>query len=206
MTSRYRENIISNMIKGYITLKQASEISGKEVEALKKQCQTGRIRGAIKQGKTWFVPQGEIIVDDNTTGNGTLNFLVSLVELSRSDEKNSVSFGVSILVNGTFIQGDLVSKSEYLQHFRNSMLTKISFGGEAAKNDFTDKFNDFTNKYFNALQEKDEDGIPSFIHLRNISSGQIAGMDTIEGSYIRIKTSSIDGFMLGVTRRSDERS
>jgi hypothetical protein len=186
------------MIKGYITLKQASEVSGKEVEALKKQCQDGRIRGAIKQGNAWFVPLSEIVVDETSIGNGTLNFLVSIVESTKGNDESSASFGVTFIINGSIIQGELIPRQEYLRHFRESMLTKINFQGQPINDEFKTKFQDFTNKYFDQLVEKDEEGIPSFIHLRKFSSHQIKNGEMIQGSYLRLKTSSIDGFMLGM--------
>lgn len=192
------------MIKGYITLKQASEISGKDVEALKKQCQTGRIRGAIKQGKTWFVPQSEIVVDDTSIGNGTLNFAVSLVESMKGDSTSNASLGVTLIIRGSFIQGELIPKREYLRHFRESMLSKVNFHGEAAKDNFPEKFQDFTNKYFDELEEKDEQGLPSFIHLRNIRSYQLGGGDKLDNSYLRVATNSVDGFMLGMLGKDND--
>ncbi|HEY8992548.1 MAG TPA: hypothetical protein VIM37_01725 [Candidatus Microsaccharimonas sp.] len=185
------------MIKGYITLKQASELSGKETEALKKQCQDGRIRGAIKQGKTWFVPQSEIVVNDTNIGNGTLYYLISLIESTKGNDESTASFGVTFIINGSIIQGELIPRQEYLRHFRENMLTKITFKSETIDSGFEAKFREFTNRYFDDLVEKDEDGIPSFIHLRKISSHQLNNGAATEGSYIRIKTDSIDGFMLG---------
>lgn len=189
------------MIKGYITLKQASDISGKEVEALKKQCQTGRIRGAIKQGKTWFVPQSEIVIDETSAGNGTLSYLTSLIELTKGDDESKTSFGITLIISGSFIQGELIPKREYLRHFRESMLSKVNFHGKAKESGFETKFRDFTNKYFDELEQKDEQGIPSFIHLRRVSSSQLDNETPVEGSYLRISSSSIDGFMLGTTRK-----
>lgn len=43
-------------IPGYLTVSEAEERYGVKADTLKRQCQRGKIRGAIKQGKTWFVP------------------------------------------------------------------------------------------------------------------------------------------------------
>ena len=181
------------MIKGYITLKRAAEVSGKEIEALKKQCQAGRIRGAIKQGNTWFVPQSEILVDDTSVGNGTLNYLISFVESSVGNH-----VGVTLLVNGTFIQGELISKKEYLQHFRSEMLKGLETS--TPQNQDSLPLLDFTNQYFDELEQKDEDGIPSFVHLKKISSANFGDGSPSKGSYLRVRSSTVDGFMLGTTR------
>jgi len=44
-------------IPGYITLSQAEKFYGIKADTLKKQCLAGKYPGAIKQGKTWFVPE-----------------------------------------------------------------------------------------------------------------------------------------------------
>lgn len=48
--------INSQGIPGYLTVSEAKERYGVKADTLKRQCQRGKIRGAIKQGKTWFVP------------------------------------------------------------------------------------------------------------------------------------------------------
>ena len=181
------------MIKGYITLKEASSISGKEVEALKKQCQDGRIRGAIKQGKTWFVPYSEIIVDTRV-GNATLGFMLNFIEAAGAGS----SFGVTLIVNGTFIQGDLITKKEYIQKFKNDLVENASF-----KSDSTE-FHNFIKTYFTEIEEMKEEGTPSFVHLKNIATSQIGGGDILKNSYLRIKYEAIDGFLMGNTRQKDD--
>lgn len=184
------------MIKGYITLKQASELSGKEVEALKKQCQDGRIRGAIKQGKAWFVPLSEILVNDSTIGNGTLNFLLSLVD-SAGDGTN---MGITLYIQGAIVEGTLISRKEYIQYFRNTILDTVKINFSDSKQETTNKFQEFTQKYFDELEKADDVGIPSFVHLKDVSSSQIANGATSNGSYLRIKYEAVDGFILGNTR------
>jgi hypothetical protein len=44
-------------IPGYITLSEAEKFYGVKADTLKKQCLAGKYTGAIKQGKTWFVPE-----------------------------------------------------------------------------------------------------------------------------------------------------
>ena len=43
-------------IPGYLTLAEAEDRYGVKADTLKKHCQNGKIKGAIRQGKTWFVP------------------------------------------------------------------------------------------------------------------------------------------------------
>lgn len=43
-------------IPGYLTVSEAEERYGVKADTLKRRCQKGKVRGAIKQGKTWFVP------------------------------------------------------------------------------------------------------------------------------------------------------
>lgn len=183
------------MIKGYITLKQAAEISGRTVEALKKQCQVGKVRGAIKQGKTWFVPQSEIIVDDFASTNGTLTYLASLVE-SSSSSKNPTRFGVIIFMNGVVVSGDLVSRAYYLDKFKNDILSNVAFG-DAVDKKVAQKFVDFTDKYFGQMKDDKETGLPTFLHLDDITFWHGDSSQTLSPGLLRIKTSEVDGFMLG---------
>ncbi len=44
-------------IPGYITLSEAEKFYGVKADTLKKQCLNGKYPGAVKQGKTWFVPE-----------------------------------------------------------------------------------------------------------------------------------------------------
>lgn len=44
-------------ISGYITLAEAEKFYGVKANTLKKQCLGGKFPGAIKKGKTWFVPE-----------------------------------------------------------------------------------------------------------------------------------------------------
>ena len=44
-------------IPGYITLSEAEKFYGVKADTLKKQCLSGKYPGAVKQGKTWFVPE-----------------------------------------------------------------------------------------------------------------------------------------------------
>jgi hypothetical protein len=41
----------------YLSLSEAEKVYGVKPDTLKRRCQKGRVRGAVKQGKMWFVPQ-----------------------------------------------------------------------------------------------------------------------------------------------------
>lgn len=43
-------------LPGYLTLNEAEERYGVKADTLKKRCQAGKVAGALKKGKTWFVP------------------------------------------------------------------------------------------------------------------------------------------------------
>lgn len=66
------------MFEGYVTLKEAKKISGIKIETLKRQCRLGKIPGAIKEGKTWFIPRSTVV-----NKSGLLNTYLSL----KSDRK-----------------------------------------------------------------------------------------------------------------------
>ncbi len=174
----------------YITLKEASELSGKEVEALKKQCQEGRIRGAIKKGKVWFVPRSEILVSGEERSDGTLGFMDILIRAGGE----SSSAGVTVVAGGQVISGQMVSKKEYLHHFRDSLKKSMpDTSGEKPLHNVLDQ-------YIEGL-ESNEETSPSFLHLRDYSIADINNGYKLDGAYIRIRYSSIDAFMLGEIRK-----
>lgn len=174
------------MMDNYITLKEAGELSGKEVETLKKQCQEGRIRGAIKKGKAWFVPRNEILVSGEEKSDGTLGFMDILI---RASGENS-SAGVTVVAGGQVISGQMISRKEYLHHFRDSLKKSIpDASGETSLHGVLDQ-------YIKSLEDKDEIG-PSFLHLRDYSISSVNDGYKLDGAYIRVRYSSIDAFMLG---------
>lgn len=176
------------MINGYITLKDASELSGKEVEALKKQCQEGRIRGAIKQGKVWFVPRSEILVDDSVKLDGTLGFVHTFIEAAG----DSASVGVTVVAGGRVISGQMISRKEYLSAFRNNFKQALPF-----EQDSDNPLYDVVDQYMDNLEQTKEEGLPGFIHLKNYSISGVNNGYRMGNSYIRVKYSSIDAFTLG---------
>lgn len=57
-------------LPGYYTTKEAAEKLGfKTGDSLKHYCQQGKINGAVKVGKTWFIPEQWILEAENTPIN-----------------------------------------------------------------------------------------------------------------------------------------
>lgn len=182
------------MIKGYITLKEASELSGISVEALKKRCQEGRLRGALKKGNSWFVPQSEIVVDNDNIADGSLSFVDLIVGAS-----DSARVGVTLFVGGAVISGDLVSRKVYLQNFKQNMLNTLKLtDGEAQA-----KLVETTTAYFDNLIEQDDKGGMTFIHLDDVQYYDGGTPHDIKPANLRIRVSSIDGFVLGRRKSND---
>jgi hypothetical protein len=176
------------MIKGDLTLKEASDLSGISVEALKKRCQEGRLRGALKKGNGWFVPQSEIVVDNDNIADGSLNFINIIIEAS-----DTARVGVTLFVGGSVISGDLISRKEYLQNFKHHMLKMLKFGDD----DTQTKLKETTTTYFDDLISQDEKGAMTFIHLDDVEYYDGGTPHDIKPANLRIRTSSIDGFILG---------
>lgn len=54
-------------LPGYYTTKEAAEKLGyKSSDSLKHYCQQGKIAGAVKVGKTWFIPETWVIHTEKT--------------------------------------------------------------------------------------------------------------------------------------------
>ena len=195
-------NYYHNMIKGYLTLKEASEISGINVEALKKRCQEGKIRGALKKGRGWFVPHSEIVINDGGTTDGSLSLLITFVEAAPA---GMVKFGVTLFVNGIMISGSLVSRETYLKRLEEDMTTKaISVKGFDGADKFQAKLNETIKLYIDNLLGVNEEGMPAFIHMTDVSV--INGMRdhlVLKPANMRIRLGSIDGFMLGKVEQNE---
>lgn len=176
------------MMNSYITLKEASELSGKEVEALKKQCQEGRIRGAIKRGKAWFVPRSEILVDDVVMADGTLGFLSIFIEAAG----DNASAGVTVVAGGQVISGQMVTRKQYLHDFRDKLKNALP-----KSKDGNDPIHEVVDKYVKDLEDTKEGSAPGFLHLKDYSIAGVNNGHKLEGAYIRIKYSSIEAFTLG---------
>ncbi len=176
------------MIKGYLTLKEASDLSGISVEALKKRCQEGRLRGALKKGNGWFVPQSEIVVDSDNVADASLNFISIIVEAS-----DSARVGITLFVGGAVISGDLISRKVYLQNFKQNMISTLKFADEEVQTKLTET----TSTYFDDLIERNEEGGMTFIHLDDVQYYDGDTPHDIKPGQLRIRVSSIDGFLLG---------
>lgn len=181
------------MIKGYITLKEASEISGINIEAYKKRCQEGKIRGALKKGNGWFIPHSEVVVNDDVIADGSLSLLITFVEAAPA---GGVSFGITVFLKGAVISGRLVSRETYLNKFKEDVITGTNF--KVAGDDIQSKFDETVGVYFDNLLETKEEGTPTFIHMMN-SSVAMGKNDLISlnPASLRIRLASVDGFILG---------
>lgn len=174
---------------GYITLKEAERISGISVEALKKQCQAGRIRGAVKEAGSWFVPRGEIVVEPGHPEDDALGLLVIIAEAA------GVGPGVTVYVNGLVIEGRLISAEKYVTNMRQN--TKITLGVESTKTQETlDKA--MSAWYKNILEKEAKAG--HFLHLEHVSVRQGGGDYEPRGALLRLRLDSIDGFQLGTIK------
>lgn len=179
---------------GYITLKDASDRSGKSVEALKKQCQEGRIRGAVKQGNSWLVPSSEVVVTPSPADDAALNLLLVLAE------RQSGSMNGTFYVSGAIISGKILSKDDYVERIHQNLKNIITFGGELAsqKEEYQQKWESILDNYFDSyLPLSNDDDLIHFIHLDDVRvfSNGIEAPRT--GEILRLKVAAINGFSFG---------
>jgi hypothetical protein len=179
---------------GYITLKEAERISGISVEALKKQCQTGRLRGAVKEAGSWFVPRGEIVVEPGHPEDDALGLLIIMAEAA------GVGTGVTVYVNGLVIEGRLISAEKYVAYMRQN--TKVTLGIDTKTQETLDKA--MSAWYKNILEKEVKAG--HFLHLEHVSVRQGGGDYEPRGALLRLRLDSIDGFQLGTIKTFPDKS
>lgn len=179
---------------GYITLKEAEEISGVSVETLKKQCQTGRIRGAVKEAGSWFVPRDEIIIKPVKTGHPDDSALILMVILA---EISGLGVNVTLYMNGLIIEGMLISTERYLNNMRENTAVNVTFNDPEAQQ-MVDRTID---SYYESLLKRREEGNNDFVHLERVTIKQSGSDYEPIGALLRLRLDAIDGFQLGTTKR-----
>lgn len=181
---------------GYITLKEASELSGISIETLKKQCQSGRIRGSIKEAGSWFVPRDEIIIkplDANSAGDDALILLTLLAESAE------VGVNVTLYLEGLVIEGLLISTKKYVSHMRENLKIGFGFDDAEAKN----MVDAALNGYFENILQKSHEGRPQFVHLEQVTV-KLGTLDyEPKTALLRLKLDSIVGLQLGTIKEMD---
>ncbi len=176
---------------GYITLKEASELSGIGSEALKKRCQEGKIPGALKQGKTWFVPRSEVVKDETAGTDFYIDVLSKLAE-------SGLGFGVTLFVNGVIVSGDLISSKKYIHEVNKAIIGSGDHADDKTKSVVTNLFEKFFKAVTDKIDEGGEDRLIKHLHMNNVevfadSSDTIGFTDGL----LRIKKDQIDGFIWG---------
>jgi hypothetical protein len=186
----------------YITLAEAEEISGIKADTLKKRCQEGKIKGAIKEAKTWKIPRSEIIKAPNIFSKDS--FLQTLVAVINT---HIISFNISLICNGVIISGIVIPPRVYFEKIKES-LTYDTLKGN--KNDDLDiLISPILNIFINSLPEEpksveDQKEVIknfnfdiSFIHLKDVTicqSGQKLKLGDIP---IRIALKDVSAFYPG---------
>lgn len=176
----------------YITLKEAEKLTGIKADTLKKRCQEGQIRGAIKQGKTWFVPRDELIQLPHVQQDAALRMLAVMAE-------SGVSFPITILVKGMYIAGVTVDHKRYYKHLRDSFFKGFDSPDENRKmpTETLNKIKDALDKNLFERVNEDKEYTIRHLHLSTYVIPQSGNSDLTRGAYLRVKISSIDGFAYG---------
>lgn len=174
---------------GYINLKEAERISGKTLEALKKQCQEGRIRGAIKDAGSWYVPRDEILVKPAEPSDDALTLMAIGAEAA------GTGINITVYLKGLVIEGRLISTKRYIENMR--VHTKITYKNDRRSEDMLNKS---MNHYYDQILDRAKNSKIDFLHLEHATI--LAGSDSYEpkGALLRIKIDEIDGFQLGTIK------
>lgn len=174
---------------GYVNLKEAERISGKTAEALKKQCQEGRIRGAVKDAGSWYVPRDEILVKPAESSDDALELMAIGAEAA------GTGVNITIYLKGLLIEGRLISTRRYIEYMRRH--TKITY-----KNDKRDEemLNKTMGHYYDQILERTKDSRIDFLHIEHATVQVGSGSYEPKGALLRLKIDEIDGFQLGTTK------
>jgi len=177
---------------GYITLKEAEKLTGIKADTLKKRCQEGQIRGAIKRGKAWFVPSDELVQLPHLQQDLVLRTLVSMAEAG-------MQFPMTFLVKGNYIAGVVVGRKEYYKELREAVFMGLENGNvkEFFDEDLMGKVKNTLNDVLFNEGEKATKARTRNIHLKNCMLLQGGNRVKVAGGLYRIRINSIDGFSYG---------
>lgn len=174
---------------GYINLKEAERISGKTLEALKKQCQEGRIRGAIKDAGSWYVPRDEILVKPAEPSDDALTLMAIGAETA------GTGVNITVYLKGLVIEGRLISTKRYIEYMREH--TKITYRNDKKSEDMLNKS---MNHYYDQILDRTKNSRIDFLHLEYVTVLAGSGSYEPKGALLRLKIDEIDGFQLGTTK------
>lgn len=127
---------------------------------------------------------------NNLTGvskikDADLVFLIKIVN------KTHASIGMTFLVNGVFITGQLISGKTYYDAVSERM-RESGEAGIALSNYFKNSADDVYSP------AQDEDAPTTFLHLKDVKVKSDSGeLNEILGSYFRIKVEEVDGHAIG---------
>lgn len=179
---------------GYLTLAEAESISGIKADTLKKRCQEGRISGAIKQGKTWFVPHGEIVKEPNLPQKDAIlhNFALA-ADLG-------MEMPVTLFLQGSTISGIVIPMRKFTEATAEMMKKGMTF-----TNDVPAETEELVRKSFEKMlyhqeetkKESDEVKVFNFLHLRDAALLMGDKFTPLQPAFIRVRLDSISGFMYG---------
>lgn len=177
---------------GYITLAEAEQLSGIRSDTLKKRCQEGKIPGAIKQGKTWFVPRSEILRNEiPAIDDRLLAMLATIAEAG-------VGLSITLIVGGAFISGELIPMKKYLEMVQANL--KRDAKGENAPEFIEKLFDPMFDSLLKTQPKNLTEAVDKQINYLHIAKSEVwaSGQQSNgDENPLRIKLSAVDGFMWG---------
>jgi hypothetical protein len=179
---------------GYLTLTEAESISGIKADTLKKRCQEGRISGAIKQGKTWFVPHGEIVKEpDLPQKDAILHNFALAADLG-------MEMPVTLFFQGSTISGIVIPMRKFTEATATMMKKGMTFTNDVdadTENLIRKSFDKMLYHQDDVKKDDEEIKVFNFLHLRDAALLMGNKFTPLEPAYIRVRLDSISGFMYG---------
>ncbi len=123
--------------------------------------------------------------------------------------------GMTLLIKGTVLSGTLMSEREYLDTLSSIMQQQVrdALSGLSKKDrELAEKafdFRDLTEDYYPDTEDEDEESAPEpllYMHLRNpviVSPQPVVSFSSGMFPVMRIRLTSIDGWMLGASMPED---
>jgi hypothetical protein len=185
----------------YLTLSEAEQLTGIKADTLKKRCQEGKIKGAMKKGEVWQIPRDQIISEP-----GLDNKDFHLVVLASYANYHLFTLSITLYVNGNVISGTTISAREFIE--LNQAAIKGISNIEPITIEMLDKaYNDIflsqlPKKPNNADETKkileDLNLEAKFIHLKDVKTLKNGIFQSLNDIPMRVNLSSVDAFHLGV--------
>lgn len=119
--------------------------------------------------------------------------LLFFVDIANS---HGVEMGITLLVKGVWISGDIISGKTYYESLAKSL---GSYQEGSVAESIADYFKGTADIFYKNTEGQDDYVIPNnFLHLKDITQNNGSGrMAVMNNAFLRVKVEEIDGYIFG---------